>query len=109
MLRSRGHLGKYERRTGADAACRGCRVVGIPGVPELAARTAAATGDFNGAWLLTEGEGLLKIEGTEWRRPDKGLGALSSGRGSGEYEVTSQQHQGIKCASGSRKQPMGGF
>ena len=54
--------------------------LGIPGVPELAARTAAATGDFEGAWLLTEGEGLLKIEGTEWRRPDKGLGALSSGR-----------------------------
>ena len=41
--------------------------VGIPEVPELAARTAAATGDFNGAWLLTEGEGLLKIEGAEWR------------------------------------------
>jgi hypothetical protein len=63
-----------------------------------AARTAAAMGNFDGAWLLSEGEGLLRIEGSEWRHPDKGLATLSRDREVGEYYVTYHQHEGIKCS-----------
>ena len=62
--------------------------------PNMAARAR----HLDGAWLLADGEGLLKIEGSEWRHPDKGLATLSEGgEAAADYEVTYQQHQGIKC------------
>ena len=63
----------------------------------VAARAEAIAGDLDGAWLIPEEEGVLTIEGSEWRHPDKGLATLSRGREASEYEVTYQQHQGIKC------------
>ena len=64
---------------------------------KVAARTEQAASDLDGAWLLAEGEGVLRIEGSEWRHPDKGLATLSRGREASKYEVIYQQHQGIKC------------
>ena len=64
--------------------------------PKLAARTEPNA--LDGAWLMSEGEGILRIEGSEWRHPDKGLATLSQAHEAGEYGVTYQQHQGIKCA-----------
>jgi len=69
---------------------------GVTGARHVAG--AAAGGDLDGTWLLVEGEGVLTIEGSEWRHPEKGLATLSRGRESSEYEVTYQRHQGIKCA-----------
>ena len=66
--------------------------------PQVAARGESDAGALDGAWLMSEGEGILRIEGSEWRHPDKGLATLSRGPEAGEYDVTYQQRQGIKCA-----------
>ena len=65
--------------------------------PQVAARGESDAGELDGAWLMSEGEGILRIEGSEWRHPDKGLATLSRGHEAGKYEVTYQQRQGIKC------------
>ena len=65
--------------------------------PKLAARTPSDSNQLNGAWLLADHDGTLTIEGSEWRHPEKGLAMLSRGSEAGDYEVTYQQPQGIKC------------
>ena len=64
---------------------------------KLAAHGESKLSELNGAWLIGDGEGILRIEGSEWRHPGKGLATLSAGREAADYEVNYQQHQGIKC------------
>jgi hypothetical protein len=41
---------------------------------------------------------VLKIEGSDWYHPDKGLASLSRGKGAADYSVTYVQHQGVTCS-----------
>jgi hypothetical protein len=80
--------------SGARPTQVGERAKGDQGQPRLAVRAEG----LDGAWLMDNTEGLLKIEGSEWRHPEKGLATIAPGREAGEFEVTYGQHQGVKCA-----------
>jgi hypothetical protein len=89
----------YDKHFGAGATAPAADAgPASEGLPKVVARSEPGGGEpLDGAWLLPEGDGILKIDGSEWRHPDKGLASLLAGRQANDYEVIYQQHQGMKC------------